>query len=137
LAHHVNKDIPRSILVQTLFNLGAFWLGAALLRQFSLPLGLNGIEDPAGLALLLVAFGLSGLITMPLFNAYSRWRERLADDFALDNIDHPQAFATAMTRLANQNLAEADPERWVVLLLHSHPPLLERIANALNYQSQN
>jgi STE24 endopeptidase len=107
------------------------------LRQFTVPLGLSGIEDPAGLALLLVAFGLSGLITMPLTNAYSRWREGLADDFALDNIDHPQAFATAMIRLANQNLAEADPERWIVLLLHSHPPLSKRIANAQNYQAQN
>jgi hypothetical protein len=30
-------------------------------------------------------------------------------------------------RLANQNLAEADPPRWVVWLLYSHPPIRERV----------
>jgi STE24 endopeptidase len=35
-----------------------------------------------------------------------------------------------MTRLANQNLAEADPERWVEVLLHSHPAIRRRVAMA-------
>jgi hypothetical protein len=33
-----------------------------------------------------------------------------------------------MTRLADQNLAEADPERWVEVLLHSHPAISRRVA---------
>jgi STE24 endopeptidase len=130
LAHHVHHDIPLSILIQTALNLVAFWLGAVVLQSFAFPLGLTGSGDPAGLPLLALAFGLSGLLTMPLSNAYSRWRERLADDFALDNIEQPQSFASAMTRLTDQNLAEADPDRWVVLLLYSHPPLAHRIARA-------
>lgn len=136
LAHHVHKDIPISILVQTVFNLAAFWFGASLLRWLALPLGLSGADDPAGLPLLGAAFGLSGLVTMPLANAYSRWRERMADRFALKSIERPHAFASAMTQLADQNLAEADPSRWVVLLLHSHPPLSERIASALEYRGR-
>ena len=47
----------------------------------------------------------------------------------------PGAFATAMTRLANQNLADADPEPWVVFLLYSHPPLRERIAMAEDWKT--
>ena len=47
---------------------------------------------------------------MPLSNAYSRWRERLADRYALETTGKPGAFASAMTRLADQNLADADPE---------------------------
>jgi Zn-dependent protease with chaperone function len=39
-----------------------------------------------------------------------------------------------MTRLANQNLADADPEPWVVFLLYSHPPLRERIAMAEGWE---
>ncbi len=39
------------------------------------------------------------------------------------------AFASAMIRLANQNLGEVDPEKWVVFLFYSHPPLGERIDN--------
>jgi STE24 endopeptidase len=38
-----------------------------------------------------------------------------------------------MTRLANQNLAEADPEPWVEFILHSHPAVSKRVAAARAY----
>ena len=72
----------------------------------------------------------SGLITMPIENAFSRWRESMADDYALEATGKREAFASAFTRLANQNLGEVDPEKWVVFLFYSHPPLGERIAKA-------
>ena len=37
---------------------------------------------------------------------------------------------TALARLANQNLAEAEPEAWVEWLLYSHPALGKRIRMA-------
>jgi STE24 endopeptidase len=40
------------------------------------------------------------------------------------------AYASALTRLANQNLAEVDPEPWVEWLLYSHPALRKRIKMA-------
>ncbi len=67
---------------------------------------------------------------MPLENAFSRWREVRADQYALQATHKPQAFSSAMTRLANQNLADADPEPWVEFLLYSHPALGKRIAAA-------
>ena len=67
---------------------------------------------------------------MPIDNAFSRWRERMADDYALQSTGKTEAFASAFTRLANQNLGEVDPEKWVVFLFYSHPPLGERIAKA-------
>jgi STE24 endopeptidase len=45
------------------------------------------------------------------------------------------AFASAFTRLANQNLGEIDPEKWVVFLFYSHPPLGERIAKAQSMEN--
>jgi STE24 endopeptidase len=44
-----------------------------------------------------------------------------------------QAYASALTRLANQNLAEVDPEPWVEFLLYSHPALGKRIEMAEKY----
>jgi STE24 endopeptidase len=67
---------------------------------------------------------------MPIDNAVSRWRERMADDYALQVTGKNEAFASAFTRLANQNLGEVDPEKWVVFMFYSHPPLGERIAKA-------
>jgi Zn-dependent protease with chaperone function len=40
------------------------------------------------------------------------------------------AFASAFIRLANQNLGEVDPEKWVVFMFYNHPPLGERIKMA-------
>jgi STE24 endopeptidase len=74
--------------------------------------------------------GAYGLITMPLGNIYSRWRERRADEYALRATGKGAAFASAMTRLANQNLSDVEPEPWVEFLLYSHPALGKRIAMA-------
>ena len=80
--------------------------------------------------LLAVVMGLYGLITMPLANGFSRWRERRADQFALRLTGNGEAFASALTRLANQNLSQVDPEPWVEWLFYSHPSLGKRIAMA-------
>jgi STE24 endopeptidase len=80
--------------------------------------------------MLALVFAAIGLLQLPLQNAYSRWRERRADEFAVRLTGRPKAFADALTRLANQNLADADPPRWAVVLFGSHPPLSERIRRA-------
>jgi STE24 endopeptidase len=86
---------------------------------------------------MVLVFSIVGFLTMPIGNAFSRWRETMADDFALLMTQNPSAFVNAMTRLANQNLAEASPERWIVFLLHSHPPLEDRIARAKRFTAQS
>ena len=50
--------------------------------------------------------------------------------YTLQMTGKPQAFISAMTRLANQNLAEAEPPAWVEFLLHSHPSISKRVALA-------
>ena len=99
-----------------------------------------GFSDPSDIAampLFALILILYGIITMPVSNAYSRWRERLADEYALKLTHNGQAFASALTRLANQNLADANPEGWVEFLLYSHPALSKRIRLAAKYNQTN
>ena len=133
LAHHVHRDIPLGIATQVPLTFGLFFLLHLVLGWAVTALNLEGISDPANLPLLGLLFSGLGLITLPLSNAWSRWRERLADRYALEATQKPEAFISAMTRLANQNLADVDPEPWVVYLLHSHPPLRQRIQYARNW----
>lgn len=128
LGHHVHRDIPTGIVVSALITLAGLCLAARFLEWSSLALGLAGRADVAALPLLALALGAIGVISLPLQNAYSRWREVRADLYALQLTGRPQALANALTRLANQNLAEADPEPWVVFLLYSHPPIRQRLA---------
>ena len=135
LAHHVHRDIPLGLALSSLSSLVGLYLVSLVLKWGVIALGFSGPADIAALPLLALALGVFGLVTLPLNNAFSRWREHRADVYALQATHKPEAFANAMTRLANQNLAEADPERWVVWLLHSHPPIRDRIALAQRFQS--
>ena len=130
LGHHVNRDILLGIVFGTLSTLVSLYLASLALNWAVGVFGFTGPADPAAMPALMLILTLYGLVTMPLHNAFSRWRERLADLYALRATNQPQAMASAMTRLANQNLAEVDPEKWVVFLFYSHPPLEERIAMA-------
>ena len=134
LAHQVHRDIPIGILVESVITLGGLFLVAQVLDWSVTALGFNSISDVAAMPLFGLVMGLYGLIIMPLGNAFSRQRERRADEYALKMTGNGTAYASALTRLANQNLAEADPETWVEILLYSHPALNKRIAMAENYQ---
>ena len=130
LGHHVHKDIPLFITFGAISTTLSLFLASLALNWV---IGYFGFKSPADIAAfpaLNIIFGAYGLLTMPLGNAVSRWREGLADDYALQATGKREAFASAFTRLANQNLGEVDPEKWVVFLFYSHPPLGERIEKA-------
>jgi STE24 endopeptidase len=73
---------------------------------------------------------LSGFLFGPLSNALSRYFERQADRYALGSIPDKGAFITALAGLANRNLSNAYPGRWMKLLYYSHPPIGERLLMA-------
>jgi len=130
LGHHVHRDIPILIAFGTLSTALSLYLASLALKWAIAYFGFSGPADVAAFPALMLIFGAYGLLTMPLDNAVSRWREGMADDYALQATGKQEAFASAFTRLANQNLGEVDPEKWVVFMFYSHPPLGERIAKA-------
>lgn len=130
LGHHVHRDIPLYLAFSAVSTLAGLALAAEVLRAGTAALGFAGLADIAALPLLTLTLGAFGLILLPIQNAFSRWRERLADQYALAATGRPADFINAFVRLANQNLAEVDPEPWVVFLFASHPPIRERVALA-------
>lgn len=137
LGHHVHKDIPKGILIESVITLVGLYLASLGLLWGTTVFGFEGPADIAALPLFVLVMGAYGFLTMPLTNAYSRARERRADEYALKATDNGSAYASALIRLANQNLADADPEPWVEILLYSHPALSKRIEMARNYASPN
>jgi STE24 endopeptidase len=130
LGHHVHKDIPILVAFGTVMTLGGLYLASLALHWAAGAFGFRGPADIAGLPALGLVLGAFGLLTQPLENAISRWRERMADEYALQSTGKAQAFASAFVRLANQNLGEVDPAKWVVFMFYDHPPLGERIRMA-------
>jgi STE24 endopeptidase len=130
LGHHVHKDIPILMAFGTVMTLGGLFLASLVLNWAAGQFGFAGPSDIAGLPALGLVLGAFGLLTQPLDNAVSRWRESKADEYALQSTGNAGAFASAFVRLANQNLGEVDPEKWVVFMFYDHPPLGERIKMA-------
>ncbi|MCQ3937383.1 MAG: hypothetical protein DPW18_10090 [Chloroflexi bacterium] len=135
LGHHVHKDIPFLIISGTLLVTIGLFIASQTMDYAVNVFSFTSIADPAAFPALTLILGAYGLLVQPLENALSRWRESMADDYALRSTGKGEAFASAFTRLANQNLGEIDPEKWVVFMFYSHPPLGERIAKARKFAS--
>ena len=131
LGHHVHRHILKSIVVQALISFFGFWLLKLVVRfSYQQESWFSSQYDFANLPLIVLVTTVLSLALVPALNAYSRFNERQADRYAWRNIASVQPFITAMNKLAEQNLAERNPPRWVELLFHSHPPVNRRISAA-------
>jgi len=137
LGHRLHHDIPRLIGLQAATFLLAFYLTGLALRAGVVLFSLRGISDIAGLPWLILVLAMLVLVLQPALNWYSRRLERAADETALALTDNPQAFVALMTKLTDQNLAEAEPGQWAKLLFYDHPTYNERVKLAHNYISRS
>ena len=133
LGHHLHRDIPKLIAVQAVIFLLAFYLSDVVLKASLTPLAFQGIADVAAFPLLVLSLAIFGLAITPLVNTYSRYLEASADKTAVELTANPQAFITAMAKLTEQNLAVAQPSRWVEVLFCDHPSYTKRVNLARRY----
>jgi STE24 endopeptidase len=138
LGHHVHRHILKSILVQAGITLLGFWAANFVLHYAVDHHMFEELSDFANLPLLAVTATVLSLLLMPALNAYSRYNERQADRYAFESIVSIEPFISSMNKLAQQNLAERTPSRWVEVLFHSHPAISKRVAAAKAWgQAQN
>ena len=130
LGHHVHRHILKSILVQAAITLLGFWIANFVLHYAVDHHMFEELSDFANLPLLAITATVLSLLLMPALNAYSRYNERQADRYAFESIDSVEPFISSMNKLAQQNLAERTPAKWIELLFHSHPAISRRVAAA-------
>ena len=136
MAHYKHGDISKLIVWSAATTLLGLRIADAVMRWALPKFGFSHPSDLGAFPLLaLCMFGFS-LVVMPLNNAFSRWRERLADRTALELTRNPEGFIRAMRKLADQNLADLSPHPWIEFLLHDHPALARRIALAEQWGRQ-
>ena len=131
LGHHVHRHILKSIFVQAGITLLGFWLANYVLTYAVYRRNMfAAMSDFANLPLLILVSTVLSLLLMPALNAYSRFNERQADRYCFESVASVEPFISSMNKLAEQNLAEKTPSRWVEWLLHSHPAIAKRVAAA-------
>jgi STE24 endopeptidase len=140
LGHHVHRHILKGILMQVGITFFGFWLINQVLRfviakEWFAALGPR-LYDFANLPLIVLVATLLGFLLMPALNAISRRHEREADRYAWENIPAIAPFISSMQKLADQNLAEREPSKFIECIFHSHPSIGKRIAAAESWANK-
>jgi STE24 endopeptidase len=129
IGHHVHRHIPKMIASGLIFSLLGFWvLDRVLVWWADIPTAASA--PTSSLPLVMFTLGLFMTLLSPLQNAISRHFERQCDRYALQRTGNVAAYRSAFMKLAKLNKADPDPNPMEVLLLHSHPPIKERLALA-------
>jgi STE24 endopeptidase len=130
LGHHVHRHILKSIFVQAAITLFGFWAANWVLHYAVDQHMFEELSDFANMPLLALVSVVLSFVLMPALNAYSRFNERQADRYAFESISSVEPFISSMNKLAEQNLAERTPSKWVEWFFHSHPAISRRLAAA-------
>lgn len=130
LGHHVHKHIFKSILVQAGITFFGFWAANWTLHFAVDQRMFEELSDFANLPLLALVSVVLSFLLMPALNAYSRFNERQADRYAFESTPSVEPFISSMNKLADQNLAERSPSKWVEWFFHSHPSISRRLQAA-------
>ncbi|HEY1676592.1 MAG TPA: M48 family metallopeptidase [Candidatus Sulfotelmatobacter sp.] len=130
LGHHVHRHILKSILVQSGITLFGFWAANWTLHYAVDQHMFEQLSDFANLPLLALVSVVLSFVLMPGLNAFSRFNERQADRYAFESVATVDPFISSMNKLAEQNLAERAPSKWVEWFFHSHPSISRRLAAA-------
>lgn len=134
MAHYKHGDIWKMIAWGAVTTFIGLALADQGLRWGMGYFGFKDVSDLGAFPLLALCLFAFGLISMPVNNAFSRWRERKADHTALELTGNPDGFIRAMRKLGEQNLADLEPHPVVEFLLHDHPSLQSRITLAQQWQ---
>jgi len=129
IGHHVHRHIPKMIATGVVLSLVGFWLIDHVLVWWT---GIASAASAPTWSLPLVMLTLTAfqLVLGPLQNAISRHYERQCDRYALARTGLRDAYRSAFQKLARLNKDDPEPNPVEVFLLHSHPPIAERLALA-------
>jgi len=134
VGHYKSKHIWKNIVLSTLQGIVVFcilnWALSSIFPAFLSSTVWNLTLFPV--FVIFMGF-ISGFLFGPLSNAFSRFFERQADQYALEMIQDKKAFMTAIAGLADRNLSNAYPAGWIKFLYYSHPPIGERLTMAESF----
>ncbi len=130
LAHHVYRHILKMLIAAGIGGFVGFALCHYVLRDAISLFGFQSLHDIAAFPLLILVLSAFGLLLLPLQNAYSRMLEKACDVYSIKKTGNPAAFISMMNKLAEQNLADREPNWVIEILFYDHPPISKRIALA-------
>ncbi len=127
VGHYVHKHITQGVFIGTLSTYLTLYITHLIFDWILAATHFTGVADLAALPILSLIITLLSMIAAPFTNMLSRYNERQADRYAIENSSNPAAFIAALQKLAESNLSDPDPHPLVEFLFHSHPSVGKRV----------
>lgn len=139
LGHYVLNHVYKGVLSFTLLIASGFWFthwffGWAS-RTFGAQWGLRGIDDFAGLPLILAGFSVFMFLATPVRNTLIRTNEAEADLFGLNAARQPDGFATTALKLSEYR--KLAPGKWEEIIFYDHPSGYQRILMSMRWKAEH
>jgi len=133
-AHYRLKHLLKLILINSAFTLCLLYL-IFISSGYALNIfGSRMLNDVASLPILLLYALIFNFIATPFGNAVSRKFEKDADRLSIEFTGFKESFISVMQKLAEQNLADTAPNKWIKWFFFDHPPISERINMTDSYK---
>lgn len=111
------------------------WGFGVLLRPFGKTWGVTGIDDPAGLPVLMALLSIIGMLATPVSNTIVRTAEAQADIFGLNAVRQPDGFAKVTLMLSEYR--KLDPTPLEEFVFYDHPSGRTRIYTAMRWKAEH
>ena len=134
IGHYVLKHSWWGILFYTIAALLLFWLADRAFPRFARMFKSSAaLGEPRGLPVLMFMVSLFGLLSLPIFNTFSRTLESQADLYSLRTQNRPDALSTSLVKTAEYRYPR--PGKLEEIIFYDHPSVEARVRRAMEWKA--
>jgi STE24 endopeptidase len=134
IGHYVLGHVWRTVILLSVLAVVFFFVADRLFPRFARAFGSTAsISDPAGLPVLFFMVSLFLLLLQPVVNGQVRKGENEADQYSLENVNLPDALASALVKTAEYR--NPRPGELEEALFYTHPSVERRVRRAMDWKA--
>ena len=134
IGHYVLEHTWWGILFYSVAAVILFFISDRTFPWFGRRFGTSaGLAEPRGLPVLMFMVSLFGLLSLPIFNTFSRMLEAQADMYSLQTENRPDALSTALVKTAEYRYPRPNPIEEVIF--YDHPSVERRVHTAMEWKA--
>ncbi len=136
IGHYVLGHVWRTVILLSVLSVLFFFVADRTFPWFARAFGSSAsIGDPTGLPVLVFMISLLLLFAQPLVNGTIRLGENEADQYSLENVNLPDALATALVKTAEYR--NPRPGELEETLFYTHPSVERRVRRAMDWKASH
>ena len=136
IGHYVLGHTWRGVALITVLSVIFFLLIDRLFPRFASAFGSGApLSSPVGLPVMLFMASVFGLLGTPVMNAFGRYGETEADQYSLENVNLPDALASALVKTAEYRYPR--PGALEEALFYDHPSVERRVLTGMKWKAEH